>query len=91
MEITRILTCSIGHMTQEESQRFTDGEPVVDVEVMTGKYGYMFYVGQEDGPPEGDISEGLRGAIAYARAQDCQFLRFDQAYEPIEGVPTYDW
>lgn len=78
-----------------------DQDNLLGVTLWHCQYGWMFHIGDwEDDPVTEEIaaqmgrpmpSKGLVGAIEYARSQGCDFIRFDNAYETIPGVETYDW
>lgn len=96
-DIAKMLTCSSDHLTNAEVQNFercSEGKSqdnLLGVTLWTSPWGWMFYIGdwKDDPVAKTWLSDGLRGAIEYARAEGCDYIRFDSAYEPIPGVPTY--
>ncbi|HET9062405.1 MAG TPA: hypothetical protein VFO62_03865, partial [Candidatus Binatia bacterium] len=57
-----------------------------------GFYGYVLWVDQGfETMWESDKHPDLVRVFAFARAQDCQWVRFDCDEQPIAELPTYEW
>jgi hypothetical protein len=79
-----LLETSTTHLTRRDERMLTR------IGYRRGEYGWLIYVGRARDPmPEIDApSEGLQGAIHFARANLCSYLLFDDG-PTLPGVRTY--
>lgn len=103
LEIDKMLTCSIGHMTQDEADDMDSDHSEIGRlrSIWKCDYGFMFWIGEAkdanhvlgknlDGT-EIKLSKGLREAIVFAVQNECKYIRFDRDAHPLPGVHVYDW
>lgn len=90
MDITRILTISTAHITEETDKKLQDNSEFNLMALSVYKkedYGYWIYV---DSPCD-DVPEDLKQCLELALKYDCQWLCLDCDGEEVPELPTYDW
>jgi hypothetical protein len=108
-EIERNLVLSTGHVSKETADLLdtnarlnavcrSSDDPVADIPVMAGPYGWFLYCGEASGalPEESDGTrppwpEDLVACVRYARAAKADYIHFDQAVPPTANLFSYDW
>jgi hypothetical protein len=95
-EISKLLTLSTSHMTDEDQKKLTKWERLgaYPMLILTHPYGWMFWAHeQEDG--EGveilGLSEELGRCLLHALSLGCDYILFDRDASAVEALPTFDW
>ena len=95
MDITKVLTISTAHITEETDRKLQDESEVNNMCISVydkAEYGYWIYVDPFDGLMcHKNIPEDLLNCIKLARRNDCQWLCLDCDGEVVSELPTYDW
>jgi len=101
-----MLTLSTAHMTKEDDKLLSAmakshvHEPgCTALWVMYTGYGYIIrvnldpeYVEQQDQDIiDEDLSDGILGAVRFARHHEARWLRFDRDGDIVNELPTWDW
>lgn len=90
MDITKVLTISTAHITEETDRKLQDNSELnrMDLSVYEkGEYGYWIYVDSS----RDRIPEDLKKCLKFAEQNDCQWLCLDCDGEEVPELPTYDW
>ena len=90
MDITRVLTISTAHITEETNNKLQDNGEFNFMALSVykkGDYGYWIYVDL----PCTDIPKDLKQCLELALKHDCQWLCLDCDGEEVQELPTYNW
>lgn len=91
MDITKVLTISMAHITEETCEKLQAESEQNDMGLCVydkAEYGYWIYIGSLD---EKNLPEDLRMCMELAQKNDCQWLCLDCDGEEVPELPTYDW
>ena len=95
MDITKVLTISTAHITEETDKKLQDDSEVNNMCISVydkAEYGYWIYINPFDMLVyKSNIPEDLRMCMELAQKNDCQWLCLDCDGEEVPGLPTYDW
>lgn len=98
MDITKCLTVSSVHVTQEtiellsqEAQSKTLDYPLCLSVYEKAEYGFWIHVPREDRAFAPSLPADLKACLMLAREHDCQWLCLDRDGEEVSMLPTYDW
>ena len=92
LEISRMLTISICHITKETAERLTFGEPYnrdLPPYFPKAEYGWFIFTGSEYEFPEAPAD--LKSCMNKAWEQKCDWLCLDCDGLEVDDLPTYDW
>lgn len=99
LEIESMLTCSTGHITEQDSKMLTEfatefasGVREIGWHVSLYPYdeGWFIWTGG-DTVHYDSLSEHANKLVALARENRCTWLRLDRDGDTIEGLPIFDW
>ena len=86
LEISKMLTISTAHITEETDKLLRDGE--VDVCCFSlDDFGWLIL----SFGPDKDIPEDLQACLTFANRHGCDWLRMDCDAPVVEGLVVYDW
>ena len=104
LEITRMLTISLSHISRETADLINDEcdtwwNSSLPACYTKGEYGYMIHVPEdylvsgEDGVEETypDVPDDLHDCMLLARENNCQWLCFDRDGLVVDGLEVFDW
>ena len=95
MDITKVLTISTAHITEETDRKLQDESEVNNMCISVYdkvEYGYWIYIDPYDRLMcNENIPEDLLNCIKLARQNDCRWLCLDCDGEEVSELPTYDW
>ena len=95
MDITKVLTISTAHITEETDRKLQDKSEVNNMCISVydkAEYGYWIYIDPYDRLMcHENIPEDLLNCIKLARQNDCRWLCLDCDGEEVSELPTYDW
>ena len=95
MDITKVLTISTAHITEETDRKLQDESEVNNMCISVydkSDYGYWIYIDPYDRLMcNENIPADLLNCIKLARRNDCQWLCLDCDGEVVPELPTYDW
>ena len=92
MEISKILTISTAHIT-EETARLLDLEPKNNDMWLTvynkSNFGWFMYVHKD--LDDRNIPDDLRKCLEFAKENDCDWLCLDCDADIVDGLDEYEW
>jgi hypothetical protein len=98
MEIEKMLTVSVAHITQETAKRLdaatneTSGVVEYLVAYRKNDYGWFVYADEDYVRQfKRDIPADLYALMMLAAKNDCTWLCLDCDGDEVDGLPTYDW
>lgn len=96
MEISKMVTLSLGHISKETSEWLSNQEEIVSYEKES--YGWFIYIPPKDSEilqeylsNKDDIPEDMNRLIKIAAEQDCVWICLDNSVQPILELPVYNW
>lgn len=94
MDITKCLTISTAHITEETSKKL-QLDPCTNILGLSvyekGEYGWWIYVGDDLSILPKDLPLDLMACICEAFTNNCQWLCLDCDAEELDELPTYEW
>lgn len=89
----KMLDVSTEHMTEHDANTMAESS-VIQYEL--DQYGWLVWVADEswtsdDGPYAGDRSAAFRKVIDFARAAECDYVRFDRDGPRYDHLESFDW
>lgn len=95
MDITKVLTISTAHITEETDRKLQDESEVNNMCISVydkAEYGYWIYIDPYDRLMRNEnIPVDLLNCIKLAQQNDCRWLCLDCDGEVVPELPTYDW
>lgn len=92
MEITKMLTISTAHIT-EETARLLELEPDNDnmqlIVYNKADFGWFIYVNEY--LENRDIPDDLRKCLELAKENDCKWLCLECDTDVVDGLDEYEW
>lgn len=86
LEITKMLTISTAHISEETNQLLLDEE--VDVTCFgLDEYGWLIL----SYGPEENLPEDLAACLKFADDHGCAWLRLDSDGMIVDGLEVFDW
>lgn len=95
MDITKVLTISTAHITEETDRKLQDESEVNNMCISVydkAEYGYWIYIDPYDRLMcNENIPADLLNCIELARQNDCRWLCLDCDGEEVSELTTYEW
>lgn len=95
MEISKMITLSLGHISKETSEWLSNQEEIVSYKKES--YGWFIYIPPKDSEILKEhlsnkyIPEDIKYLIRVAVEQDCVWICLDNSVQPILEFPVYNW
>jgi len=94
--IRRILDLTTAHLTKRTADSLWDGECYASLAIEVGGAEPAFVLLNvppidEGDEPFADWPADLKAVALFARAHDCDFVKFDVDGLEVDGLPTYEW
>lgn len=92
MDITKMLTISTAHITEETATKLDLEANTDDMQLsvyLKADYGWLVYVNKD--LDNRNIPDDLRKCLELAKANDCEWLCLDCDGEIVDGLDVYEW
>lgn len=92
--ITKMLEVSTGNLSEETAKRIDAKEDLGLVVYNKGEYGWFIFVPyftELEAEDVDKIPQDLLLVLAYAKANQCNWVMFDRDVDPIHALPVYEW
>lgn len=85
LEITKMLTISTAHITEETNRLLCDGEVEAAYYALDGGWLVLSY------GPDDSVPKDLEACLALAEENGCEWLRLDRDGQIVDGLEVFDW
>ena len=96
MEVDKMITISLAHITSETYEWLTEEVEEEDIQIPVvvyakSEYGFFIYIPEDIRTEHDNIPADLLDCVLFADRNDCRWLCLDRDGEISDGLVAYNW